>query len=729
MTITQDEIQLIVSRVLTAIRTNSSTINQLTPVTELDGTDSFEISGGKRITYATLNSLITSPLIANNEEKIGNPNGLAPLGADAKVPETYLRDSVFGVQDFGGVVDNVTAQDYIADKGYKYVGCTVVFDTTANRFRLKVVDGDTTTYYRNWENSGRHGILVDGDIVPYTNKIYINPSGGGTAYLWTGSKFALFTIDLANSSIFKRKADLDSSNLIPTAQIPGDALDVVAFDGIISVAPADILWSTPATSRTEGAKVYFNTSNNVAYRRFLLNIGSNFYAHWGDSDRFGIAGSAGAKPYPNKTYCHLFVGFDSNGDAYLERAYSRWSGNNLIPNIPYNPAIVTYAYGININNSDGSANPAYHIVTGAYRSPSATDPDSVVVYVSERKRFMLRTPGATPGVTNLYPTFSEQAEYGTADDLGIIPHPFKTFRNEAGGTFQQWDGEALTTPTSAYAVRNELSSVVNTFVSSLNALRVSVDALNEEVDPLPGEISAAAIKTFDDLWIKAGLIGSTGYSSIDRENHPNSPYILNDVPLTYNEALTVYSLRWDIVTCLSSGASCSRRPIPKVKTLFPFYSAVAVPKLDFLFKGLFWDFNTPLVLAVASPSGNDHHGLKVSTMRDAFYGCRTLTKIIGKIDVSAVTDFTSTFGLCSALVDIDLYGLKANLNISVCSNISLNSLSLIVNQALNTSSITITVHKDVYDKLTGSTQVANSSDWESLLETAVAKNIQFAKIN
>ena len=58
MAITQDEMQSIVSAVLSSIRTNSRTIDQLTPVTSLSDNDSFEINGGKKITYNVLKTLI-----------------------------------------------------------------------------------------------------------------------------------------------------------------------------------------------------------------------------------------------------------------------------------------------------------------------------------------------------------------------------------------------------------------------------------------------------------------------------------------------------------------------------------------------------------------------------------------------------------------------------------------------------------------------------------------------
>ena len=186
MAITQDEMQSIVSAVLSSIRTNSRTIDQLTPVTSLSDNDSFEINGGKRVTYKVLMGLIASlastehdslkKLIANNVLKSvnidatensatlcissggktitatipiattsnaglmtaahdrlirllqsaadaaqttadaakavtdskGQPDGIAPLGVDGKVPAAHLPGYVDDVVEFGAVVSGVT---------------------------------------------------------------------------------------------------------------------------------------------------------------------------------------------------------------------------------------------------------------------------------------------------------------------------------------------------------------------------------------------------------------------------------------------------------------------------------------------------------------------------------------------------------------------------------------------------------------------------------------------
>lgn len=70
MEITQDDMQTIINAVLSSIRTNARTIEQLTPVTSLNNDDSFEINGGKRVTYAVLKGMLDN--ILNVVHNLGN---------------------------------------------------------------------------------------------------------------------------------------------------------------------------------------------------------------------------------------------------------------------------------------------------------------------------------------------------------------------------------------------------------------------------------------------------------------------------------------------------------------------------------------------------------------------------------------------------------------------------------------------------------------------------------
>ena len=61
---TTEEKQEIINAVLSAIRTNSKTITQLTRVTEMSDDDYIELSGGRRVAYPVLMAILTpmSPL-------------------------------------------------------------------------------------------------------------------------------------------------------------------------------------------------------------------------------------------------------------------------------------------------------------------------------------------------------------------------------------------------------------------------------------------------------------------------------------------------------------------------------------------------------------------------------------------------------------------------------------------------------------------------------------------
>ena len=238
MAITPDEQQSIVSAVLSSIRTNSRTIDQLTPVTSLSETDSFEINGGKRVTYKVLRDLIASlssseqdslktlinkcelksvtitvaestatlsissvgktittsiPIATTSKaglmtaadkvklqsaydtaqaakdtantakskaesaqssvtalsDKIGAPNGIAPLDANAKVPAANLPGFVDDVVEFNAMVSGVTSQMASSVHKSTDAGCMVVYDTDNDVFLLavsKVAVSDNTQW-------------------------------------------------------------------------------------------------------------------------------------------------------------------------------------------------------------------------------------------------------------------------------------------------------------------------------------------------------------------------------------------------------------------------------------------------------------------------------------------------------------------------------------------------------------------------------------------------------
>lgn len=114
--------------------------------------------------------------------------------------------------------------------------------------------------------------------------------------------------------------------------------------------------------------------------------------------------------------------------------------------------------------------------------------------------------------------------------------------------------------------------------------------------------------------------------------------------------------------------------------------------------------------------------VKFSNINGIFSLCSKLKEVIGAIDVSSCSSATNAFNGCNLLQKVNVYGLSVNLSLSPTSQLSLDSLQYLVDNAKNTSAITVTVHADIYAKLTD----PSNTDWYAVNEAALAKQISFA---
>lgn len=119
-----------------------------------------------------------------------------------------------------------------------------------------------------------------------------------------------------------------------------------------------------------------------------------------------------------------------------------------------------------------------------------------------------------------------------------------------------------------------------------------------------------------------------------------------------------------------------------------------------------------------------------------FIGCTNLIEILGVIDMSSGSNCTDMFKNCPKLEEVNLKGLKTSISFSDSPLLMLQSVQYMVNNASLTTAITITVHPNVYAKITGDTSNEaysslsdeDKSAWTSILQTALNKNISFATI-
>ncbi|MDE6339488.1 MAG: hypothetical protein K2K97_06850, partial [Muribaculaceae bacterium] len=112
---------------------------------------------------------------------------------------------------------------------------------------------------------------------------------------------------------------------------------------------------------------------------------------------------------------------------------------------------------------------------------------------------------------------------------------------------------------------NELEAIEPNIAT--DALRKTEQLLTEaEQNQVLKNLGNPERQLFDDMWISAGNIDGRQYSSIDHENHPYTPYILNDIFHTYEEAVytfikTAVNYEADLISMFNGDK--------KLKTNFP----------------------------------------------------------------------------------------------------------------------------------------------------------------
>lgn len=105
----------------------------------------------------------------------------------------------------------------------------------------------------------------------------------------------------------------------------------------------------------------------------------------------------------------------------------------------------------------------------------------------------------------------------------------------------------------------------------------------------------------------------------------------------------------------------------------------------------------------------------------AFANCKQLEKVVGIMTFEQGA-FSDTFANCSNLQDIQIKDARYNIRLAGSPLLTLKSFQYLVENATNTSAITVTVHADVYAKLTDPQQ----AEWYAVNTAAQGKQISFA---
>ncbi len=217
---------------------------------------------------------------------------------------------------------------------------------------------------------------------------------------------------------------------------------------------------------------------------------------------------------------------------------------------------------------------------------------------------------------------------------------------------------------------------------------------------------AAKRAVFNDLFNSEGNISNRAHDArpvtakYDPENAPDAshPYWCNKIWLTYEEAVDAYNHR---LTPSASPAGAIRQCVP-LRTAICSLHTIWGEKLSFNST-----FRNLSKLEVARLSTNDIQGVWVSNMQGAFQGCLKLKEIIPAIidSTDSSLSWNVAFADCAELESFQIKGLRHNLNLKWSPKLSLATMQYLVDNASTEitaeSPVVVTVHADVFAKLTG----------------------------
>lgn len=204
------------------------------------------------------------------------------------------------------------------------------------------------------------------------------------------------------------------------------------------------------------------------------------------------------------------------------------------------------------------------------------------------------------------------------------------------------------------------------------------------------------------------------YPVIGQYNENTGFFELNGIKdIHYKEAFQIKRTTqpWSVVPV----TSLCQQPNAPIRTNFPICSASAIT-------AYYW-FYTNYYIEVVRLFPKDIGYLTFAYIKGALETCPRLRKVIGILDMSRITSSFGLFTKCPEIEDFRVYKLMVSWHgLSASPKVNLESLTYLISNAVNTSAITVTVHADVFAKLTDE----SNAEWYAVNQAAIAKQISFA---
>ena len=241
-------------------------------------------------------------------------------------------------------------------------------------------------------------------------------------------------------------------------------------------------------------------------------------------------------------------------------------------------------------------------------------------------------------------------------------------------------------------------------------------------------------EAFYDMWDSACVMqgqlftdGSCAVPVIGEADRNKGTCTISDTELDYSDAVKVSLCRKMLMgTNLQEAYSASNVGVQKA--FFPIVSSGATSTY-----GMYSGQSKVRVVQLGQYNGR----LSSSNAGYMFYGCTSLEEIRGRLEL-LTNDTSRTFTVCTSLREVRLrIGSQCSgVSILDCPHLSLESIQWLIDDRLGSHDATVTVHPDVFAKLTGDTSNAAAAaltevelaQWAQALDAAMKKNITFATI-
>ena len=532
-------------------------------------------------------------------------------------------------------------------------------------------------------------------------------------------------------------APLDADKHVPDENIAPKFFDVLMFDSVVDeeVTVTNISSSTLGYG-DDGAAIVYSSKLD----RFLLKITQagvlkpTYCNNFRDSERYGTLGIDGVCPVEGKIYIegergYPYVWYDLmlfHIDNYAEdlvdalkstkgraEGLAPLDASALVPEKHLPDKVFDVLTFIGIDDS------LYDLETGS-AAATPEDANASLVYSSVRDRFVLRVRetvsggGISTNPPKYYGWFNGAERYGSADHDGIVPYENKLYLDLYDGGVYYWYDLMLRKTDLDVSIR--VDSLENKIgkANGIAPLNASGVVPNENIS------DEARKSLFCDLFNAAA--GTAGYAKFTNGVWDCK---LNGLTLSYDEAVLIYNV--------TNGSPATEGfAHTNIRTNFwrlnrSYGSGVLTDSCPAM---IFYDCRLLEVI-------NVRDFLWVNDMRNMFAKCPKLTEVSGVIGDTDTTKVELVpFPNSPLITSFKLHRLQHNYSFAANPLIDLDSFDYMVTNRVstNTNNYTVTVHADVYAKLTGDTTneaaaaltADELSQWQALLTKAAGKNIAFA---